>query len=151
MIIIRTLKREFMKTIIFSILFLLVTLKCYPEQYYVYIDKIGYVAEGEEAGHTAYGDVVGISPYTSQYKPTRAELSRYKIMVMDLTQEEMTELLESEYDKDPEIYDDARVIRARKRKIDISKLSNIKQEEVVSDKAKVFNHISVKPTFVFTP
>ena len=72
-------------------------------------------------------------------------------MVMDLTQEEMTELLESEYDKDPEIYDDARVIRARKRKIDISKLSNIKQEEVVSDKAKVFNHISVKPTFVFTP
>ena len=140
-----------MRTILLSILFLSISFTCFSKQYYVYIDKIGYVAEGEEAGHTAYGDVVGISPYTPQYKPTRAELSRYKIMVMDLTEEERAELLESEYDKDPEIYDDAIVIRARKRKIDIDKLTAIKQEEVVSDKTMVLKELSIKSALIIVP
>lgn len=140
-----------MKTIVLSILFLLVSLKCYPEQYYVYIDKIGYVQEGEEAGHSGYGDVVDICPYTSQYKPTKAELAHYKVMVMDLTLQEEIELTEPEVELDyvdPEMGNVYKTVRARKRKIDIDKLSAIKQEEIVSDKTIVFKELILKPNLI---
>ena len=79
-----------------TLIFCLLPLIASAEKYYVYVDKIGKVDVGEEAGHTAYGDVVGISPFTPQYKPTKAERARYKIMVSDLTEQERADLLEVE-------------------------------------------------------
>ena len=135
--------------------YLLILLFCFPilcqaEDYYIFIDKIGVVAKGEEAGHNEYGDVVGISPFTPQYNPTRAELSRYKVIVMDLTKEEKANLLE----EDKELIDTLptgekryKTIRARKRKIKIDELKDIKQKEKVDDKNKVFDELIVKPVF----
>jgi hypothetical protein len=138
-----------MKKLILILLFCSVATLSYAEKCYVFIDKIGVVHKGEEAGCTEYGDVVGISPFTPQYKPTRAELSRYKIMVIDLTENERNVLVEEEtrvIGKDSEGQDIVETIRARKRKIDIDQLSHVKQEEEVS-KNEILQEVIVKPPF----
>jgi hypothetical protein len=104
------------------------------EKYYVYIDKIGHVDAGQEAGQNAKGDVVTVAPYTPQYKPTPAELSRYQIIVMDLTDSDMTYLMaeDTKMDADGQPY----TVTARKRKIDLNTniAKSFTQEKVLSTK-----------------
>ena len=114
---------------------------CYAEQCYIFIDKIGIVEKGQEAGQNEYGDVIGIYPYTPQYKPTPAELSRYKVMVIDLTQDEKNLLVEEDGYLDPE--NNFVITKARKRKIDINKMKSIKQEQVVA-KNIIINNLIIK-------
>lgn len=138
-----------MKKLFLILLILNISTVCSATQYYVYVDRVGNVIKGEEAGHSAYGDVVSVVPYTNQYKPTKAELNRYKVFVLELTGIEIQNLLESEMKKiivDGEIVEE--VVQARKRKININKLKKIKQEEVVNDKTIVFKELSVKPAFI---
>lgn len=115
------------------------------EQYYVYIDKIGYVEKGQEAGQNEKGDVITIAPFTPQYKPTPSELSRYQVVVMDLTEAEVSSLVEEEKK-------DEQIVRARKRKIDLSSTSvkSIKQEQELNalQKTAVLGAVSVKPALV---
>ncbi len=134
-----------MKAIVLAILLCLITPLACAEKVYVFIDKIGYVQKGEELGHTAYGDVVTVAPYTSQYKPTRAELDRYKVIVVDLTQKEQEELLEPDWvGTQRDWLNGTHVeIKARKRKVDIDNMSAIKQEEEIA-KTTLTNNISVK-------
>lgn len=68
--------------------------RAFGEMRYVLIDNIGKVNPGKEAGNTAKGDVVATRPYTPQYKPTRAELARYRIFVTDLTDADIVSLKE---------------------------------------------------------
>lgn len=118
---------------------------CFATQYYVFIEKNGYVAEGEEAGHNEKGDTVTAPSYTSQYKPTSGELAHFKVIVLDLTAQDREDLLEV----DEKLVDGVlKVVRARKRKIDIDKLTLIKQEEVVNDKTIVLNELSIKPALI---
>jgi len=65
-----------MRKLIFLLIICLLASPCLAEKYYVFIDKIGSVEKGEEAGQNEKGDVIGCYPCTPQYKPTRAELSR---------------------------------------------------------------------------
>src|SRR3990167_6830242 len=105
---------------------------CYAEQCYVYIDKIGIVEKGQEAGQNEYGDVIGIYPYTPQYKPTPSELSRYKVIVVGLTEDEKNALLETKQKLVSDGLDSyMEITKARKRKIDIDKMKSIKQEQEV--------------------
>ena len=128
------------KKIILTLMFCLIVSFSHAEKYYVFIDKgIKKIEKGQEAGQTDKGDVVAITPYTSQYKPTGAELARYKVAIMDLTDLEAQELLESEMHEEE-------VTRARKRKIDLTKVT-IEQEKEI-DKAKVFKEMSIKPKLV---
>ncbi len=130
--------------------YLFIFLFCFPilcqaEDFYVFIDKIGKVTPGEEAGHTEYGDVVAIQLCIPQYNPTRAELDRYKVIIMDLTEEEKETLMEPEQVID-EIVGGYRTVRAKKRKLKIDKLKDIKQKEKVNDKSKVFDQLITKPS-----
>ncbi len=122
------------------LVFLLLATPCYAEKCYVYIDKIGVVVKDEEAGHTAYGDVVDICPYTPQYKPTRAELSRYRIFVTDLTQEEQELLTESIIEKKD---NEDIVVKARKRSVDIDNMLGNQEQEI--EKTILFDNTSTKP------
>ena len=132
-----------MKSIVLSLLILLMATSCYAEKYYVFIDNIGSVEKGQEAGQNEKGDVIAICPFTTQYKPTRAELSRYKIIVADLTQEEKDSLTESETkDVTTDGVTHKETIRARKRTVDIDKISAKQEEEVV--KTIITNNLSVK-------
>ena len=135
-----------MKIKILILIILLFPTFCYAEKCYVYIDKIGIVEKGQEAGQNEYGDVIGICPYTKQYKPTIAELSRYKIMVVDLTDAEIQILTE------PEGYligvgEEISFVttKARKRKIDIDKMKSIKQEAEVAKTTLINNIITKSP------
>ncbi len=130
--------------IVLTLLFCLIPLICRAEEYYVFIDKIGIVHEGEEDGHTEKGDVVGVYPCTPQYKPTRAELSRYKVIVVDLPKEERDWLTQPEYEDDRtrEV-----ILKARKRKLNLGNLSLIKQEQKV-DKTLITNNIILKPSTI---
>ena len=123
------------------IILLLFTFNCFAVQYSVFIDKIGFVSPGEEAGHTELGDVVVILPNTS--KPTRAELDRYLILIINLTDEEKKQLLEKI--EGPAGYDFFgkplyRTIKARKNKFDFENIAikNIKDlnEVVITDVQK---------------
>ena len=112
----------------------------YAEQCYVYIDKIGIVEQGQEAGHNEYGDVIAILPYESRYKPTRAELDNFKVIVVNLTQQEKDILMEEDgYIEEGNFI----TTKARKRKIDINKMKLIKQEQEVA-KATLINNIISK-------
>lgn len=116
---------------------------CFADKYYVFIDKIGKVDKGEEAGQNQKGDVICIAPFTSQYKPTKAEKGRYQIIVVDLTQEEIQELIECEVDQDDN------TVRARKRKVDVQSLNLTKQEQEI-DKTLLFQKIIIKPSILIT-
>lgn len=121
----------------------LITMLCYAEKMYIYIDKIGYVEKGQEAGHTEKGDVVAVVPFTSQYKPTRAELDRYQIIVVDITKEEGEMLLEPVTDGSG--LDSEPIIKCKKRKIDYENFSDKKQEQEAEISKTVFlDNLSTK-------
>jgi len=118
---------------VLTALFLLISNLVYADLYWVYIDNIGKVHAGFEAYHTEKGDVVAVAPYLDKYKPTKAELARYFIIVADLTAEEIAELLEP-----------IETVKARRRKVTVANLKNIKQEDMV-DVEILNNNIIVKP------
>ncbi len=123
---------------------------CFADKYYVFIDKVGKVDVGQEAGQNGLGDVVAITPFTPQYKPTIAELSRYHVIVVDLTKIEKAQLLEEETKIDGQDSDgnDLTIpIRARRRKIDFKSLSN-KTQEVEITKSEIFQKVTVKPDII---
>ena len=123
-----------MKKSFLIIIILLASTQCFADEYYIFIEKIGYVELGQEAGHNEKGDVIEIAPATVQYKPTKTELDSYIIIKADLTDLQRKELLEYEYfDSKGLTNDDIDdvIIKSRKRKIDIDKLG-AKQEEKVS-------------------
>jgi len=114
-------------------------------QYYVLIEKVGMVVEGEEVGHTQVGDVVAISPVTEQYQPTRAELDRYHVVIVDLTEAErdllrkpVIEIVQDEFRGSREV-----VIKARERTVDYKSFRNQKQEAVIN-KADLLSVVTVK-------
>jgi Glu-tRNA(Gln) amidotransferase subunit E-like FAD-binding protein len=126
-----------MKKLLLTLLALLITTSASAEKRYIYIDKIGEVVKGEEAGHTALGDVVDIVKYTKNNAPTRGELGIYKVLVSDLTDEEVQELLEPMLDSNKEI------VQSRKRKIVLTNIKGIQNEETVDVKI-LKNSIVVK-------
>lgn len=126
--------------LILNLVFLLIVTNSYADRYYVFMDKIGIVHKDEEAGCTAYGDVVAVHPCTPQYKPTRAELSRYKIVVTDLTEQEREILVEPDF-KGVDPQGDPIRVKARKRNVDIDKITAKQEEEVA--KSVIFDNTSV--------
>jgi len=139
-----------MRVLLFLFCFCLITGTASAEKYYVFIDKVGKVEKGQEAGQNQYGDVISIAPYTSQYKPTRGELARFKVVVMDLTQEEKDYLTEPEQVisyVDPVTKEEHyETVRARKRKIDIDQLSFEQKQEV--DKNVVLEQVITKQSII---
>lgn len=131
------------RKITLTLLLLTVCNFSYAEKYYVFIDKIGSVEKGQEAGQNEKGDIVGIHPFTKQYKPTKAELDRYKVIIMDLTEDNILYLTES----DSFINENKLFIttRARKRKVNLDNITGIKQEEEV-EKKTLTDNIILKPT-----
>jgi len=105
---------------------MLINNKAKTGYYYIFIDNVGKVDSGQEAGQTAKGDVVDITPYNSQYKPTQAELDRYKVKIKKLTDKEIDELLEP--DQTLDYYDENLKEniyiknKARKRKLDMTNI-----------------------------
>ena len=136
-----------MKTFILIIIFIFTNSFLYAEKCYIYIDKIGIVEKGEKAGQNEYGDVIGIYPYTSQYKPTSSELSRYKVIIVDLTEKEKQTLIEEEGYLEG---DDFITTKARKRKIDIDKIV-IEQEEEITDKTVITSNLIDKTIIIVEP
>ena len=143
------------KILLIMLLFLSISMPCFAEKHYVFINNLDRkVDKGQEAGQTTKGDIVAITPYTSQYRPTKAEKNRYKIIVMDLTDEEISKMLEPETKDithlvDGKIEEEKLVIKARKRKIDLTRLKTLKQEEIISDKTKILPKITVKSLPVY--
>ena len=70
------------------------------DEYYVFIDNGVGLKESEkrQPGQGERGDVVEIAPFTPQYKPTKAEMDRYQVIVVNLTDEERRSLLEKDID-----------------------------------------------------
>ena len=136
---------KMVKKIILAVTMVMMTTTCFAEMRYVYIEKKGLVEKGQEAGQNETGDVIAVAPFTPQYKPTPSELSRYQVIVMDLTDNEVNNLLEEEKNGEA-------ITRARKRKIDLDSTSvkNIKQEQVLNENQKtaVLGAISVKPALL---
>lgn len=119
------------------ILLILFSSTAYAERCYVFIDKVGKVHKGEEAGCTEYGDVVQVLPFTKQNKPTRAERDNYKILVIDLTDAERYNLLSPKVDNEI-------VKKARQGKFNKAWIDSQEQEKEV-DKATAFQNFSDKP------
>lgn len=119
----------------------------WADKYYVYIEEIGHVDKGEEAGHSAKGDIIAINPYTKQYKPTEAERSSYKIIVVDMTLSEKNELVKKEQKVHPLDPDEFVDVTFRKRKVDATFLSTLTQEQNVT-KVQFLDKVIVKPTTV---
>jgi hypothetical protein len=109
---------------VLTALFLLISNLVYADLYWVYIDNIGKIHPGQEAGQTEKGDVVAICPFSPQYNPSVAELQRYFIVVSDLTEEEKQELLQP-------FYEGETIVKIRKRKITLTNINGIKQKDLV--------------------
>jgi len=131
-------RRTNMRILYIILSFLLITSTAWAERHYVFIDKIGKVSTGHEAGQTEKGDIVAIVPFRPQFRPTKAELARYKIIVVDFTNDkEISDLLDgvpvstNKDEQGNQLYDV--VSKARQRKIDIDNVSlrDVKQEAEV--------------------
>lgn len=112
------------KKLIFIVMFLLIANTLYADLCYIFIDNIGKIHPGQEAGQTEKGDVVAICPFSPQYNPSVAELQRYFIVVSDLTEEEKQELLQ------PFLCGET-IVKIRKRKITLTNINGIKQKDLV--------------------
>jgi len=112
------------KKLIFIVMFLLIANTLYADLCYIFIDNIGKIHPGQEAGQTEKGDVVAICPFSPQYNPSVAELQRYFIVVSDLTEEEKQELLQP-------FYEGETIVKIRKRKITLTNINGIKQKDLV--------------------
>ena len=127
-----------MRILIITLLFMGICSNVFAEKRYVYIDKVGTVYKGQEAGQTEYGDVVAMCPYTKQYKPTRAELERYRVFVVDVAEEDRNALTAPIYDKE----DAQKVTVSRKLKVDLDSddIKDLKQEQTI-EKSLIFNNV----------
>lgn len=107
----------------------------FAEKSYIFIEKIGMVQIGEEAGQNEKGDVVGIYPFTVQYKPTEAELQLFQVIIADIDEQKKLDLLQPQ-----QILigfgesGDAQYLREKARvlKIDYEKMNLDKQEKEVT-------------------
>ena len=118
-------------------LILLFTTPCLAEKHYVFIEDVGHVEKGMEAGQNELGDIIAICPYTPQYEPTQSELKRFKIIVVDgLTIDDIILLRERITKQEPIKLGSSKTItvtiKARKRKIKALKLKSYKQKQEVS-------------------
>ena len=114
-----------MKLIIMLVVILLsFCVNSFAEKYYIFIEKNGFVEDGEEAGMSEKGDVIDICPFTSQHMPTKTEESAYEILVSELTEKQKVDLLEPIKNQVGEN------IKNRKRKIDTSKITFKNKDEV---------------------
>jgi hypothetical protein len=128
------------KRIILIALFLLISSLASAELCYIYIDKVGD-ANSEQTAKINKDEVLTICPYKQQYKPTKAELDRYRVVVSDLTEEVKNLMLESVYDSEQE---DKSIVQFRKNKINTEPIKDVEQEGVVDVKV-LKNNIVVKP------
>jgi len=113
---------------LYSILLLLISTPCFAEKYYVFFEKLG-------RGGNDKGDLISYAPYTKQYEPTKAERQRYKIKVIDTEPERLEALMENEVEQYTDFTGQKldRVVRQRKKKIDVDKLpakENLKWSEL---------------------
>lgn len=103
----------------------------------VFINKTNTVEKGQEAGHTAYGDVVDIVHFTDQYEPTKSEFQNYHIVIVDLSDAEVNELISPkteivQAEEDGKIVDQEITLEARKKNVDLSEFNLTKDTESVS-------------------
>lgn len=82
-----------MKKIVFISLFLSLANLAFAEKYYLFIDQSGE-QKGYELGQNAKGDVVDAYPVSEDRQPTEAEKAAYKIIIVDMTAQEVGDLLE---------------------------------------------------------
>lgn len=76
------------------LLILLIPTQAIADPYYVFIEKKGKVDIGEEAGHSAKGDIVSILPATPQYEPTVSDLNNLQVITVDLEKSDIELLLQ---------------------------------------------------------
>ena len=106
---------------------------CSSEPRYLYIDKVGKVDVGQEAGQTPKGAIIACPKISDIGEPTRAEYSRYEIRKIDITQEECNSLIEVLYDEDST--DDVKpIVKSRKNKVDYEKFNSKKQKGDITKK-----------------
>jgi hypothetical protein len=104
-----------MRYILLTTTLLLISTKLvFADKVYIFIDKVGVVDVGQEKGQTSIGDIIQVVPYSPQYEPTQAEKDRCKILVTDLTMDEIdtlrkpkthTEILQKQITLDSAVYD----------------------------------------------
>ena len=114
-----------MKNIFFILVFLLMSVPANADLYYIFIDKVGIVEQGKEDGQNEIGDVIDVVLASSMGKPTQAELSRYHIIKVDMSEADRALLLSSREQG-------GRITLNRTRKIDYESFTDKNQEATIS-------------------
>lgn len=132
-----------MRLLLFFLTFLLFSAPAWADCYWVWIDKVGYVEPGEEAGHSAKGDVVSISPCDD--KPmTAGEEPRFIRVKVDLSEDEKNALLATENENPDD--DTSKTVKNRKLSINVDNLKG-KNNGIVT-KTEFYKEVAVKPSVI---
>lgn len=97
--------------------------------------------ELRQAGQTEEGDVVTFLKVTPQNEPTQAELDRYQIIIVDMTEEEVISLVQPEkaiVSEETEV-----LIKSRNKTVDYKKLSKKEQKSEIT-KSELDSKVSNK-------
>jgi len=123
------------------LLMLLLSTSLYADDYYVVLKNVD-----NSNGKITRGEVVSVKPYTEQYAPKPHTNKIFKTIVVELTKEEITDLLKPEYeliDKDGEgDYRNRKLKEKRRKKIDIDALNITKQGQKI-EKTIFTNNLSL--------
>ena len=107
-----------MRILLLIITISLITTNCYAKEYYVFIEKTNPV--NADDGQSVLGEVIAIS----ETKPNANELQNQQVIIMDLTKEEIEQLLMTDDQGKKEV------------KIDVDKIKNIADESKVDETKK---------------
>lgn len=99
----------------YLILGLVVIGNAWAEKYYVFIEQ-----KGDDKG-----DIIAMLPVSPQYEPTKAELSKFKIVILDVTEEQRNILMQHEFD-----VDGITIINHRLKKVDVDTLNTTQKQEI---------------------